>query len=158
MTVPGATSPLPRMQRVSDVLRDPSLLTATAGGVLASAAPATLPIVGEDLLARLRADVVRCCGADRSYSPASDMAKALSGEPSRARVFRTLLLLLLVLRVLLALWARSGSNSPPAHRLPQAWSTRRRCTRRLTKQEWRTGARSSCVAGGCTRHQMRCYR
>lgn len=31
-------------------------------------------------MARLRADVVRCVRADRSYSPFSDMAKMLAGE------------------------------------------------------------------------------
>lgn len=69
------TSPPPtHTQRVSDVLKDPSLL---APPLLASTPGAD---AGEALLARLRCDIVRCARADRSYSPYSDMAKTLAGE------------------------------------------------------------------------------
>ncbi|GBF92890.1 hypothetical protein Rsub_05726 [Raphidocelis subcapitata] len=71
-------------QRVSDVVKDPSLLTAALVGDAAAGE------AGAALLARLRADVVRCARADRSYSPYSDMAKTLAGLEHEAALYATL--------------------------------------------------------------------
>ena len=62
-------------QRVSDVLKDPSLLDAHFSASVDAASTS-----GAALWERLRADVVRCQRADRAYSHYSDMAKTLAGE------------------------------------------------------------------------------
>lgn len=87
-------------QRVSDVLKDPSLLDAGAVEEVAAAACSSASEGGSNsgcrscdgdsdgagqaaagvaLLARLRADIVRCQRADRAYSNFSDMAKNVAG-------------------------------------------------------------------------------
>lgn len=70
-------------QRVSDVLKDPDLLTVdiTSGAETDTS---------EDLMARLRLDIVRCARADRNYSPFSDMAKALAGLEHEAALYAAL--------------------------------------------------------------------
>ncbi|KAI8470232.1 MAG: hypothetical protein J3K34DRAFT_264611 [Monoraphidium minutum] len=80
-------------QRVSDALRDPALLTRAPGGMLAgggAAAGGAGECADETLLARLRADVVRCSRADRSYSPYSDMAKGIAGLEHEAALYAAL--------------------------------------------------------------------
>ncbi len=64
--------PCPCMQRVGDIIKQPSLLDPSTCAAAEGADPA--------LLARLRNDINRCVRADRSYSPYSDAAKELAGE------------------------------------------------------------------------------
>lgn len=57
------------VQRVSDIMKHPELLDSMAAGWLEA-----------PLLARLRSELPRCARADRSYSPACDLAKSCAGD------------------------------------------------------------------------------
>jgi len=112
-------------QRVTDVLKDPTLLTSSLVGEVGGR-------VDERLLARLRTDIVRCARADRSYSPFSDMAKTLAGACSGRgmgdgcaagwpdRTYCSLLLL-----------NRPCTHPPHCH---QDWSMKQHCTQHLSMQ------------------------